>query len=45
MNAYLLKRVASLFADKNVTAYISEVYPTWDALEVEREYIAGYIEE
>jgi hypothetical protein len=45
MNAYLLKRVASLFADKNVTAYISEVYPTWDALEVEREYITGYIEE
>lgn len=45
MNAYLLRRVASLFADKNVIAYISEVYPTWDALEVEREYIKDYFED
>lgn len=45
MSAYLLRRVASLFADKNVIAYISEVYPTWDALEVEREYIKDYFED
>jgi len=45
MSAYILKKIASKFADKNVTAYISEVYPTWDALEVEREYIKGYFEE
>jgi len=41
MNAYHLKSIAPLLTNKNVTAYISEVYPTWDALEVEREYVTG----
>jgi hypothetical protein len=36
----VLERIADRLPPRAV-AYISEVYPTWDALEVEREYVKG----
>jgi hypothetical protein len=42
-SAEAIEKIAEKLPESAV-AYISEVYPTWDGLEVERSYIKGFLE-